>query len=422
MLKVELKRILKTRSTWWLATIALVICLITAFATVRQVVKFIDHEDKPTEIIRGVSVYEANQERYSGIRGEVTPELFAAAVTAHHELLAQFGTDYDIPPDISNQVLGAYSPVYTWIYREFSSESGAALTSADISPERALNFYQERVHTLEQTLNKKYEQTPQVIEYVMPQVRADRGNFNYSYGIGSTNTFNHLGLCAFLVTLLCIIMTAPIFSSDYASGADDILRCTKRGRRQLAVTKICSALMIDLGVFILCFGAFLAVVYSAFGFDDITSAELLRIGFNPQNLTAMGILGAIVLSSFLTLLAMSCFTLFLSSRLKSSLGVLALSMTVAIMPTIMRMFMAGGSFGRGFAAAEGNLLNWVRVCLPSGGVSMTGAMLDELTGLRFLWIGDFVTWSPYILLAAATVQIPIWFALAIRSYKRRQAA
>lgn len=107
MLRVELKRVLKTRSTWRLAAIALVICLVSAFSTVRQVVKYIDHGDEPTEIVKGVDVYEENRERYSVIRGEVTPELFASVVALHHELLARYGTDYDIPPDISSEVLGA---------------------------------------------------------------------------------------------------------------------------------------------------------------------------------------------------------------------------------------------------------------------------------------------------------------------------
>lgn len=141
-----------------------------------------------------------------------------------------------------------------------------------------------------------------------------------------------------------------------------------------------SALLIDLGVFALCFGSFLAVMYFAFGFDDITSGELLQVAFNPQGLDAMGVLGWIVLSSLLAFLAVNAFTLFVSSRLRSSLGVVAISAAVALIPTIIRMFMAGGSFGHGFAAAEGNLLNWLRLCLPSGGVSLTGAMMDELTG------------------------------------------
>ena len=238
-------------------------------------------------------------------------------------------------------------------------------------------------------------------------------------GISSTSAFANFGLCAFLVTLICVIIAAPVFSADYASGADDILRCTRHGRARLAAVKAGSALLICSGVFALCLGAFLAVMYLAFGFDDITSAGLLQVAFDPWGLDAMGVLGLIVLSAALSLLATCCFTLFVSSRFKSPLGALALSAAVALIPTVIRMFMAGGSFGRGFAAAEGNVLNWLRICLPTGGVSLTGAMLDELTGLRFLWIGDLVTWSPYVLLAAAAAQLPVWFGLTVRTYCRR---
>ena len=40
------KRQLKTRSTWCLAAIALLICLSSALSTVRQVVKYIDHDGR----------------------------------------------------------------------------------------------------------------------------------------------------------------------------------------------------------------------------------------------------------------------------------------------------------------------------------------------------------------------------------------
>jgi hypothetical protein len=49
-------------------------------------------------------------------------------------------------------------------------------------------------------------------------------------------------------------------------------------------------------------------------------------------------------------------------------------------------------------------------------------MIEELGGLRFLWIGDFVTWSPYVMIVAAAVQIPIWFGLAVRAYNKHEAA
>lgn len=422
MLWAELKRILKTRSTWWLAALALMICLLVAVSTVLQVTQYVEQADGSVEIVKGVGVYREKQARYAAIRGEVTPELIALAVETHHRLLEQYGSDYSIPPEISDQVLGPYSPVFTWIYQAFTDDTGAILTSADITPEQARNYYAERVGTLERTLREQYEQTPQVMAYVLPRLEAEGANFTYSYGIGSTYTYTNLGLCTFLVTLLSVVLTAPIFSSDYMTGADDILRCTRHGRRRLATVKLGAALLVDMGVLLLGLGAFLTVVYLAFGFDDITSAELLGIAFNPQQLNAMGVLGWIVLSGALSYFAMNCCTLFLSAKFRNPLLVLALALAVALLPTVIRMCMPGGSFGHGFAAAEGNFFNWLRVCLPSGGVSLTGTMLDELTMLHFLWIGNFVTWSPYVLLAAAAVQIPLWLGLTVCTYYRHEAA
>lgn len=410
MLKLELKRILKTRATWWLVLIALVLCLVYALWAIRLSVYYDYDASGQHQTTHGVEAYKLNQEKYSLIEGEVTPELISKAVSVYQEVMAQYGDDYSVPPEISNEVLGPYSPVYTWINRSFTDESGVRLMPGDITAEQALDFYHQRIITLERTIENKYEQTPQVISYAESHMEGDGENLNYTYGIGSTNTFDHLGMCTFLVTLICCMITAPIFSSDYASGADDILRCTKRGRKRLAITKLSSAVIISLGVFILCIGAFLIVVYLAFGFNDNTSAELLGILWNPDSLTAMGVLGTILLSSLITFLAMSCFTLFLSSCFKSPILVLAVAIAVALIPTVMML-----------SGADGNLLNWIRFCLPSGGVLPAAALVSELGSLRFLWIGSFVTWSTYVMLAAATVQIPVWFLMAIRSYDRHEA-
>lgn len=421
MLRVELKRILKTRSTWGLFVIAFALSLFFAFYTVRHEVYY-QYENGRTEIIRGSKAYERKLDRYDMISGKITPELMADAVKIYHEIIGKYGDDYSVPAEISDQVLGPYSPVYTWIMQAFTDKNGIHYSIADLSPEQMKNFNEERIITLQRVLEKKYNKVPQVTEYAMEHVDMSREVFDYNYGIGSTYTFDNLGMLTFIITLICLVIAAPVFSTDYASGADDILRCTRHGRRSLAITKLCSAFIIGLGVFIVCIGTFLTVIYIVFGFHDKTSAELLNVMYNPDSLTAIGILGMIILSSFLSFMSMYSFTLFLSSRFKNSILVLALSIAIAILPTIIRMFGAGGSFGiNGVGGAEGNIINWIRFCLPSGGLTMAGAMLDELVSLHFLWLGDWVIWSSYILLIVATIQIPIWLGLSVHFYRKYEA-
>lgn len=109
--------------------------------------------------------------------------------------------------------------------------------------------------------------------------------------------------------------------------------------------------------------------------------------------------------------AMTGFTLFLSSRVHNSVTTLSVAAAVGLTPTVMRM-----------AALVGNLPDWVKFCLPSGGVSLDGAMTYVLRALRFVWIGDFVAWTPHVMLVASAVQIPVWLVLALASYTRHQAA
>jgi hypothetical protein len=417
MFEVELKRIIKMKSTWILTLIGVLVCAIFALSTILQVVKYIDLGNSQTAIVRGVSVYNENKTRYEPIEGEVTPELISSAIQIHQTLLEQYGSDGNIPAEIKDEVLGPYSPVYTWIFRTFSDKD---LIHEDITPEQAMEFYPERLRMLENQLKIKYEQTPQVVEFAMDNAIESQKNYHYSYGIGSTNAFVNLGTCAFLIAIIAVIIAAPIFSAGYSRGEDNILRSTKRGRSELAATRISATLLVVFLVTVLCIGTFLIIMYAAFGFDDITSADLLQIDYNPLELDAIGIMWLIVLSSVLAAMVMGSFALFISSRTSSPLLTLAICISVALIPTIFSIFEAGGSFGHGFAAVEGNLFNWIRICLPSGGVSLTGSMLNELISLRFIWIGDFVAWTPPTMLISAAIQIPLWITLTILSYNKHR--
>lgn len=54
----------------------------------------------------------------------------------------------------------------------------------------------------------------------------------------STNAYDYQMLTIFLLVLLCVIIAAPIYSAEYQTHADDILRCAKYGKGKLAVIKL----------------------------------------------------------------------------------------------------------------------------------------------------------------------------------------
>ena len=68
--------------------------------------------------------------------------------------------------------------------------------------------------------------------------------------------------------LLCVVIAAPVFTSDYQTGADDILRCTKHGHGKMAVCKILSALLICGGAFLLCSIVWIVITNALFGWES----------------------------------------------------------------------------------------------------------------------------------------------------------
>ena len=63
---------------------------------------------------------------------------------------------------------------------------------------------------------------------------------------------DYQNIMGFLVLLFCVVIAAPIFSADYQSGADDILRCTLHGRVSLGIAKLFASLFISGAAFVFC--------------------------------------------------------------------------------------------------------------------------------------------------------------------------
>lgn len=83
-------------------------------------------------------------------------------------------------------------------------------------------------------------------------------------------------LLSFVIMVLCVVISAPVFSSDYQTEADAILRCTKNGQWRLAMTKIISALLISGLVYTICIGLYIIISNSLFGWECIeTSVQMI---------------------------------------------------------------------------------------------------------------------------------------------------
>ncbi len=414
MIALELKRVAKTRSTWILAVGALLLSVIMALL----VISFARHwnlDENGTEVrLTGRDAIQANQEMLKPIEGELTPEKIRAAFEAYHEVYETYGAKMeDIPKDVYYQKISPINAILNNVREVYVDKStGIPVPLYEISPEEAANFYQQRTERLADYLSKEYKDAPDAVEQALATNEKVKAPFYYLYGVGDSDTSEYLTMCIFLLVMLCTVIAAPIFSADYQSGADDILRCAKHGRQRLAIVKLLSAILLTTAIFAVCVSAFILISYAAFGWDSLKTTLQLAfsaISFIPLTVGEANTL--VVFSGLLTFLATVCFTLFLSTKFKNPITVLGLALGGCLLPTVLS-----------FAGSGANIENWIRLCLPSGGVGLRNSFFFELTEFNFLPLGPISVWTPYIIPVAAGIEIVLCFILAVHSYSRHEAS
>jgi len=60
--------------------------------------------------------------------------------------------------------------------------------------------------------------------------------------------------------------------------------------------------------------------------------------------------------------------------------------------------------------------------LLSAGIGMQNNFLYQLVNFNYLHIGQMSFWTPYVILVSAAIEIPVFLALAVRSYCKHQVA
>ncbi len=215
-------------------------------------------------------------------------------------------------------------------------------------------------------------------------------------------------LFLFAMMFLCIMITAPIFCCEYQTGADDILRSTRHGRKDLAFVKILSALSIAIMVFTLCAAVFQVISNSLFGWEcRKTSLHILFSAVSLLNLNVGEMQDFLLLAGFCSLIGCVCFVLFVSAVCPNTTISTGLTIAFSIFPSAFYM-MAGGKTA-----------SYLRVLLPSGALGGSNAFLYAITDFEFLKAGPLTVWTPWLLLIVPLLEIPLFLWLTVRSYCRR---
>lgn len=407
LMKLELKRVLKTRLTLILLALSLALSVLMAYIpTTFCSVSYLGADGNEIRV-HGLAAVEQIKILQSGTRGEVTPQKVRQAVEAYQECLTKYGveTTYELPDGVYDREILPYNPLLHGVREAFADpDSGLAPSLMDVDPERIEDLYGACEARIDSLMKMEQKNHPAAQENA--KAMYSRVDTPYQFYPGyNTDAMDYQLLLAFLIVLFCAVIAAPIFTSDYQTGADDIYRCTKFGRVKFAVTKIASALVICCAAFSLCAAVYLLVSNSLFGWECTkTSMQMLYSVVNLPNLN-LGQLQWVCAGGYsLCLLATVSFTLFLSSRLRNVVASLSVSLVCCILPVIL------------YVALPSEIGQWIYTILPAGGVALQTSFLYSLVDFAFWNIGNLAIWTPYVMLGAYCVEIPLFLCLAVHSY------
>ncbi|HBM79966.1 MAG TPA: ABC transporter permease, partial [Clostridiaceae bacterium] len=148
---------------------------------------------------------------------------------------------------------------------------------------------------------------------------------------------------------------------------------------------------------------------SAYGWDSLqTSAQVLSSALSFLPLTMSQEQELTILAGLITLLAVACFTLFISAKCYNPTTTLVIAIAFCLLPVIL------------YSVGQGNFINLLVCLLPAGGSGLTNSFYFQLRNTLFLQIGSFSIWAPYLMMGAAIIEIPMFFILSIHTYCKHQ--
>lgn len=409
MLKVELKRIIKSRQAVILMIAGICLSALLAIAPILFVSADVYDNNGNVQELNGISAIRYWRKITASSDGKVTPDKLKAALSTYQELVEKYGNpdSENFPKDIYIEKISPINDLLRLLpvtYSDFVDGNLIPRGLTDISLDELDSFYEACDTRLKNVIkvDREPESTRQKAVSLYSKV-----NRPFELYAGYTrDAFDYLCLSIMFLVIIGVVLSAPLFSESYESGADHILRCTKYGRGKLARTKVIANMLPSILIYIV--GVIVHLLISDLSFGTITlktSVQALYDTISLPNFNLFQLQIVLAVGGLLTLISVNAFTYFLSAKLERVAGTICISLLAALAPLFI-------------SAAVGN--NWISSILPAGGIGLTNNLLMQLVDFRFLHLGSYSFWTPQVTMLFTIIWIPVALILAVWSYCKYQ--
>ncbi|MEO3946457.1 ABC transporter permease subunit [Gorillibacterium sp. CAU 1737] len=413
--RFELRKLIRRKS----ALLGLLgIIIVTSFVTLTTA--FLEQSYDTSHKVKGFAAITLQKRYTQTFRGELTPAVLSDTVTSYLKIVQ--GPSYpskagiegmtDILSNDGTYAAYPYSPIIDFLWQSFSfMGEHEQYTGASLTPEKAAALYDVRTAIIEKHLEDplgvtSYSESDMETFRHMNEKIAIPMKLDYARGWDVVLEFSYLFI---IVTCFVLsICTAPVFASEYETGADSIVLSTRHGRSKLISAKLKASFLFASGMFLagwLFTFTVSMIVYGASGWDLPLQMVTARFFFSPYPLTVLGAFLLTTLFGWLTCLAMVSITLLLSSRMRTSFSVIIWSTVFFMAP----LFIPSG---------KSRLLQDLLALLPGRQTEVYSAFrgyeLVHAFGLNFP--------LPYAIGAAALVITIILLPFAYRGFRKHEVA
>lgn len=406
---LEIRRILKNRKSFLIILFMIVLSVFFAWLPLYFVEIDRINSDGSVDNLHGKEALEYLGPYYSDIEGEVTVDKLKDALTTYQDIRKKYGDeDAKIPKDVRFNQLKPAEALCRLLPVVYASEMNGNLIMKDlnaISVDEVNNYYDQCTQHIKDVC--RVELKPQMAEEKALELYSNVDKpFYYHYGY-TRDAFDYVEICILFIAFAVIISGATVFSYNYETNADYIIRTTKNGKSKFAISVMLANLTVSVFLYIVCIAIHLTISDTMFGMDTLkTSVQALYDAISLPNLNLFEFQMVLFVCGLITIISVSLCTFFVSALCKKSVTALAISIFALLIPIIAYNIIG-----------EPNVISSI---LPSGGIGLQNSLLYQLVDFRFVSIGNVSLWSPMLTMAAAVVEIPVLLVLSVVVYNKHK--
>lgn len=165
------------------------------------------------------------------------------------------------------------------------------------------------------------------------------GEIKIGYINGWLNTSQNMVKVFIVLSLIIILLIAPVFSGEY-SGVDNIILTSRYGKTKCAAAKVTASLLASIFITFLVSAFNLIFAFAVYGKEGLDCSILFAPlgfveGYIPFNITCGTLLKYQILLAFSSAISVTGITLLLSALCKSQMIAFVLSSAVHLMPGML---------------------------------------------------------------------------------------